>query len=283
MTVNYEEKTFETYFNTEMTRKYDPVFFPPGQVQENILGFDNSFYLPFTTSFWAYFGFDKIYSVFYLNELEEYLFERINSLPNIKINLMLQYKRPEYLTLSTAKEWQSWNQPYFRYAVESEQQRVLMKISDYCNGNVVALYAAPAVKNRDELLRFAINSVIINNTNLKYAHDLNDHRRNTYANSGSYSIAFSEPEKIENVDLSHVINKYSSKYNSDKKVISHNKNSNVASIIQFASIVEEINENKLTNFHIKRNKTLSEYKLLYSLEFMRLFKFYNNIQWALIL
>ena len=43
MRSNYEEKTFESYFNIELDRK-SSCFFPLGQVQEGVLGFDASAY-----------------------------------------------------------------------------------------------------------------------------------------------------------------------------------------------------------------------------------------------
>lgn len=41
MKVNFEEKTYESYFNIELSNRSD-IFFPPGQSLEGLLGFDSS-------------------------------------------------------------------------------------------------------------------------------------------------------------------------------------------------------------------------------------------------
>lgn len=103
MKVNYEEKVFESYFNSEL-RDCTKMVFSPGQRLEGLIGFDfmaniPSFYLD------EYFGINQNASGITKEELELKLGDKLDSIPHLTANIFLQYKKPSYLTNSNASEW----------------------------------------------------------------------------------------------------------------------------------------------------------------------------------
>lgn len=150
MNAEFEEKTYEIYFNIELAKQY-PIFFPPGQVCEGQLGFDAAFYIASAT-FHSY----PLRGKNYLNKLPC----QIQNLPKqMKANCFFQYKRPIFLTNSKAKEWMYWRRPYFRYKICNRQQKLLENIKAKLNNSLV-LYASPATVSMDELFCFYENSKI---------------------------------------------------------------------------------------------------------------------------
>lgn len=207
MRVWYEEKTFESYFNTELDRRA-AIYFPFGQVQEGSMGADSSAYLQSRWLWWRLgylFIFDVPYHGKNLRELaetmEEHLQVTIDGIPNIKVNLLFQYKRPELITSKLGLEWKHWGEEYFRYDIYQEQQELLEAMHTRCANSVLILYAAPALRNVDELVEAKRRGRIIESTNFRPAADLSGHHRNTYVGAGRHSIACSEPERMEAFDL----------------------------------------------------------------------------------
>ncbi len=285
MRVNFEEKTYENYFNIELSSKSN-VIFPLGQVQEGFVGFDSSSYSK-NRKLWRVFGypflfsppfpgvdFHKIYDV-----LENELKIGINSLAKLKVNVLFQYKRPEYLVNSTAKEWSHWNQKYYRYDIYKEQHDLLIYLSDKFQKDVLILYASPAISNINDLIDAYRNKKIIELSNYKKATDLRSHKRNTYNVAGTYSLGFSEPTKIENINLLELFNAI--------KVEISNDDDNTNFIISFSNrITSLIKEYKpLRNEIIYLNemyKDFSKYKLLYSFLTMNNFINLTGLQWLTI-
>src|SRR5690554_2812919 len=116
MKVDFEEKTYESYFNNELDSK-SSVYFPPGQVLEGLLGFDaasnsknRQLWRTLGYPFWLFPHFSGVNLLDIARELEQELERFINKIPNIKTNILLQYKRPEYITTANGKEW-SCNPP----------------------------------------------------------------------------------------------------------------------------------------------------------------------------
>ena len=145
MTANFEEKTYENYFNAELDRCSE-IFFPLGQVQEGFLGFDSSansrnrrLWRSIGFPFWFHPPFAGIELREIAREMEFYLERSIVSIPRMKANLLFQYKRPEYIKTSTGKEWSYWNQPYFRYDIYQKQQELLNEIDSKFGDRVLII------------------------------------------------------------------------------------------------------------------------------------------------
>jgi hypothetical protein len=286
MRAPFEEKTYETYFNTELNGLTD-IFFPLGQVQEGDLGFDNSAFSK-NPKLWNMFGYPLGMYPLYIgiglreiaNEMELYLENIIKNIPDMKANLLFQYKRPEYISRSTGAEWIHWNQPYFRYDIYKEQQELLMHINDKFGDNILILYASPAVKDVNELVNLKIKGEIIENSNFKKASELNLHHRNTYIEAGTYSVACSEPKKIENFDLIKLLDRL---YGGNS--IKENENGNNKQfIINFRKQIESImdEEKYFSSSFNQLNSTLDDlrkFELYYSFLVMINFRQLTGTQW----
>jgi len=281
MRAKFEEKTYENYFNSELARQTD-IYFPLGQVQEGSLGFDSS---ALTTNrrlwrrlghpFWFYPSFAGLELREIADEMEHFLGVTLDNIPNIKTNLLFQYKKPTFITIPLGREWTHWNEPYYRYDIYKEQQDLLMHIDNQFGTKVFIVYASPALHDVNELVTAHLDRKIINISNFRKASELNIHHRNTYIQSGTFSIACSEPEKIENFDLIRTIEN-----------INNNKvdETNRAAIINFKNqIVAVMSENKYySNSFKKLNEQYSKIKkfeLFYSHLVLSNFRQLTGTQW----
>ena len=285
MRTNFEEKSYENYFNNELSRQ-SKVYFPLGQVQEGYFGFDASAFsknrklwrwLGYPFWFFPSFGGAELQDV--ADEMEHQLNIEIDHVPKMKANILFQYKKPEYIASSLGKEWYLWIQPYFRYDIYPEQQELLMHIDSHFRKKILIIYAAPAVRDINELVSIHMNSQIIEYSNFKRVADLSGHNRNTYIKAGRHSIACSEPEKIDNVNLLREFETIS------EKRIEKGK-SNKEFIIDFRKeIVSLVNDvplysssfNQLNERILKWNRL----ELLYSFMVMSNFKLLTGLQWLI--
>jgi len=285
MRTNFEEKTFENYFNTELD-KLSEIFFPLGQVQEGNLGFDASA-LSRNRSLWSMLGhpfrfspqFDGLELREIADEMEHYLDILISKVPRMKANLIFQYKKPEFVTISKGKEWKHWNQPYFRYDIYKEQQELLMHIHITFGTRALVVYAAPAIQNVNELVDIHSKRKLICNSNFKKAFELNLHHRNTYIQGGTYSIACSEPEKIDDFNLLKELRNLNGEDDNG-----YSGENNRQFIISFRKKIESIvNENSYFATSFKTlNASLEgliKYELLYSFLALVNFRQLTGTQW----
>ncbi|MES2688592.1 MAG: hypothetical protein V4706_17355 [Pseudomonadota bacterium] len=207
MQPKYEEKTFESYFNSELDRKAS-IYFPFGQVQEGGIGADAAG-LARSRSLWWRLGHPYFFRVPFpgadlreiADEMERHLGREIKNIPRMKANLLFQYKRPEFITTKLGTEWAHWGQKYFRYDVDQDQQRLLAHVASKFGTKALVLYASPALEDVSDLVSAKISGTIIASTNFRPAVELSAHHRNTYVKSGTHSIACSDPVQLENFDL----------------------------------------------------------------------------------
>lgn len=206
MMVDYEEKTYEMHFNLELSG-YGKVF-PIGQVLEGILGFDMGIYVP-PCKFDYFKG--RLYLKCYNEKKGESIlriFKEIGGnkrIPDFKINIVLQYKRPEYMTRNDAKEWKYWKEPYYRYDIYPRQQEILYKISKEFKKEVLVLYVAPAIPNWETLMDYANKSQVMDNSNFIEAEKFSAHSRATYIDGESVACLHSEIEKVNSYDFKKFI------------------------------------------------------------------------------
>jgi len=283
MKAQFEEKTFESYFNNELDRRSE-IYFPPGQVLEGSLGFDSST-LSKNRRLWRLLGYPFWFTPHFLgislrkiaDEMENLLEYEISNIPEMKANILFQYKRPELITSPLGTEWKFWNQKYLRYDIYIEQQNLLNHIHQKFNSDVLVVYASPCTNDINELVKIRRN--IIEHTNFAKAVGLNGHHRNTYINSGTYSIACSEPTKIENINILETINNIKG-----NEVSSEKRRDNKNFLIEFSDKIKSIvSENEyLANSFADLNKDIEEiknYELFYSLLVMSNFRQITGCQW----
>jgi len=278
MKVHFEEKTYESYFNNELDSK-SSVYFPPGQVLEGLLGFDaaansknRALWRHVGHPYWFYPHFSGVNLQDIAQELEED-FERISqSVPSIKTNLLFQYKRPSYITKANGKEWSHWNKKYYRYQIYEEQHKLLSKIDEAFGDMALVLYASPAINNLDDLVECKLQNKIIENSNFTKASELNNHSRNTYINSGTFSIACSEPERLESINLlyqleaSNTVNELN-----NKKFLLNTKD----------IITEHMAHSKPFKRLMNEHEDLQEYSIIYTFLTMKAFRETTGVQWLL--
>ncbi|EQD30742.1 hypothetical protein B2A_14018, partial [mine drainage metagenome] len=131
--------------------------------------------------------------------------KEVHNIPAMKVNLLFQYKRPQFITMASGAEWHLWNQKYFRYHLYAEQHALLSHIEVKFGSDAIVFYAAPAVEDVSDLVKLKKKNVIIDNTNFRRASELNGHRRNTYIKAGTYSQACSEPQRLDNFHFLELI------------------------------------------------------------------------------
>lgn len=286
MRSKFEEKSYEGYFNNELDRRSD-IYFPLGQVQEGNLGFDATafsrnrrMWRRLGHPFWFFPPFRGIELQEIADEIEHFLGVEIDNVPSMKSNLLFQYKKPEYITMRTGAEWKHWNKPYFRYNIYQEQQELLMHIHNTMGTNVFVVYASPAIYDVNELVRVHRNRQLLECSNFKKASELNGHHRNTYIQSGTYSIACSEPKKIENFDLISELEKLSESIrkndNENNRLFIKNFSRSATSILKedkhFSEPFRMLNETILK---------YEKFELLYSFLSMMNFRQLTGIQWLI--
>lgn len=280
MRVTFEEKTYESYFNNELARQTD-IYFPLGQVQEGSLGFDSSAYSS-NRLLWTRFGY-PFFQPFagvelreIADEMEGFLEVTLRNIPRIKANLLFQYKKPEYITISLGSEWPYWNEPYYRYEIYQEQQKLLTHIDKHFGNKVFIAYASPALHDVNDLVTAYDNRQIIDISNFRKASELNNHNRNTYIQAGKYSIACSEPEMIENFDLIETIKNLNSdikaNYNNREFIIDFRKR---LVAVTLENQYYSTSYNKLNEQYLKVEK----YELFYSHLILNNFRMLTGIQW----
>lgn len=276
MNAEFEEKTYESYFTIELAKQY-PIFFPPGQVCEGWLGFDAAFYITSST-FRSY----PLRGKNYLNKLPF----QIQNLPKqMKANCFFQYKKPNFLTNSNAKEWEYWKDSYFRYKICKSQQKLLEDIKSKLNNSLV-LYASPATVSLSELFHFYENSKIIENSNFTAVEKLKNHHVNTYRRSGNFSIACSEMEEIRSLNLQQQFSdfgKYVDTYKNIHEVadiISNIMTENKLYRYSFSGIIGNYDRDLMQ--HPKNNNDHSfDYRIMRDFYIMNVFKVLTGIQWAM--
>lgn len=282
----FEEKTYENYFNTELSNRSD-IYFPLGQVQEGSLGFDSSafsnnrrLWRRLSYPFWFFPQFRGVGLRDIADEMEHILGVELDNIPVIKTNLLFQYKKPEYIAMRSGKEWSLWNEPYFRYDIYEEQQELLMSLHTIFGTRVFIVYASPSIHDVNELVEVYLNQQIIENSNFRRAFELNGHHRNTYINAGTFSIACSEPSKLENLDLLNELERISEINSKNKKEdnrqIIKNFTKGIISIIlenhYFAESFNRLNE---------RYTKVNTFELFYSFLVMANFRQLTGIQWLI--
>ncbi|AEG11105.1 hypothetical protein Sbal183_2470 [Shewanella baltica OS183] len=284
MQPKYEEKTFESYFNTELDRRAS-IYFPFGQVQEGGIGADASGFSRNRWLWWRlgypYFlrmPFEGVDLREAANEMEVHIGREINNIPNVKANLFFQYKRPELITSKLGSEWPHWNQKYFRYDIYQEQQKLLLHLASKFGAKALILYASPALENVNDLVKAKQRKCLIENTNFRPATELTGHHRNTYIKAGTYSIACSDPESMEQFDLLDQLEALKGNKNVNGKENVIEAANSVRNIAMRDSVFGTAYRRELNTY---AETGLNEFPLLYSIISMSVFRELSGIQWVL--
>lgn len=205
MRSQFEEKTYEQYLTSELVHGRRE-FFPPGQVLEEIVGFDVSLRTS-SQSFWRLF---PHLSPFWHRILRRYpagielspewwheLEEDIQRLAPFKFNCFIQAKRPDCMVRPDAAEYSCWNCPYFRYDTFASQQRALVTLAERTLGKAAVVYACPAFRTCHELWEAKRSAQLVSRSNFCEVLKLNGHSRFSFTTSGNTGFAHSHPVPVE--------------------------------------------------------------------------------------
>lgn len=209
MHCKFEETEYREPLNYELAQKWG--IWPIGQVLENSLGFDAAFFSN-NLVFWSFWPLHKSMirnkGLILSSRLWNNAKGKLNSstFPKFKINLFVQHKVPEYISSKLGKEFRNWNQPYFRYNITKHQQYILEKLEAQTNKNALVVYACPCFYERTDLFNFYRGKMIIN-SNFVEPSKLTNHKRYTFIKKGIFGQPFSDPIKIETLNIMNEIEK----------------------------------------------------------------------------
>ncbi|MTI88309.1 MAG: hypothetical protein FH748_10105 [Balneolaceae bacterium] len=151
------------------------------------------------------------------------------------------------------------------------------QISKSFNDKILIVYASPAAWKMGELIDLKVNKKIIDTSNFKRASVLQGHERNTYIESGTYSIACSEPVRFENLNLLAELEELENNEINER-------DDNQQFVVRFANRVSSIvreDQNYSDSFIklIEDYSSFYQYELLYSFLTVSVFKQLTGTQW----
>jgi hypothetical protein len=200
MKVKFKEKTYETFFQSEVARLTN-VSFAPDQTDEGLLGFDGSFFVPYSRmpGLFPYVRLSRSSHFIGMpaSEIDSFGEELNDRLPPFNLNLFVQYKRPDYMMRSNSAEWSSWSASYYRFSIEDHQQKLLEKIAAASHGRAAVVYASPAFWTNGDLFAHAKAGKIVEHSNIADVALLSGHHRFSYGAAGHFGVGHSEPENIQ--------------------------------------------------------------------------------------
>jgi hypothetical protein len=204
MRAEFEEKTYEQHLTSELVHSRR-LFFPPGQVLEDIVGFDvalrtsnRAFWelFPHMYPWWRRMLFLYPQGTHLRHDWWQKLEHEIEHFPKFKFNCFIQAKRPNRMVRSDAAEYSSWGHPYFRYDTFAIQQIALESLAQKTSGQAIVVYACPAFHTYSALWA-AIKSVqLVKQSNFCEVDKLNGHSRYSFASSGNVGIGHSDTVSI---------------------------------------------------------------------------------------
>jgi len=147
----FEEKSYEIAMAIELSAERGFVL-PPGQVAEKVLGYDAAATPSPSNSIWGVLGVKRPNGLVLIPPLwATGVRPAASRLPTVPISLILQYKRPEYLSAPQAKQWKLWGRPYFRFQRTPHQHRALAQLERSIGTRGLVRYASPAFWQYTEL------------------------------------------------------------------------------------------------------------------------------------
>lgn len=218
MNCEFEEKQFEQSLNYELAISHE--IYAPGQVLEGVLGFDVAL-LSSHSHLFAAFAQMVPKGVHLQSSWWRHLPPNPDLFPPFKFNVFLQHKRPEFLSTASAREWQSWRGPYFRYDITSHQQVALAALAGCVGNSAIVAYSSPAFWENSSLWDAISAQSLVGKTHFVGAASLSGHGRYTYDSACGRGLAFSEPVSINSLDFASAVRlaRESAEYSSNARFL----------------------------------------------------------------
>ena len=125
--------------------------------------------------------------------------------PGCYFNLFVQHKRPEFIKSPRGKERVHWRKSYYRFNIDSQQQKLLENFENSSSSNAVVTYACAVFYLMNDFCCHLKNESLIQSSNFVRPSRLTGHDRYTFDTPGSCGQAFSQHEFIEDSALSERI------------------------------------------------------------------------------
>ncbi len=197
----FEEKEYENPLNIELLTNNNHNLWTPGQVFEEHFGIDAALYATHP-NFWHLFGYPYSPGGVILNNFHwrriwrQYGHRR--QLPTFRTNLLLQTKRPFYGSRNNIKYAQvGINGRYWRFEKTDHQQKALEYLHYRLANRALICYSCAAFHTLTELYFHIQNQSLVDNSTFVKVHRLSNHNKWVYNRPGTFGLACSEIEKVE--------------------------------------------------------------------------------------
>lgn len=202
----FAEKTYEKYFSNELSQLAE-FSFSPDQLDEEFFGFDEAFFLSGRHAVFPYVRFGRRHrrTGISLKGLENLSERAIRHAPDFRFNLLVQYKRPAFISSPRGTEWSCWNRPYYRYETMDHQQTALKGVEHQSRGRASVVYASPAFWEKTQLFQYARDRAVVENSNIAAASRLATHHRYTYITRGGQGKGHSEPIELSSPSIKEIL------------------------------------------------------------------------------
>ena len=185
----FEEKEYELLASIELADGGPglggALLFPAGQVLEHTLGYDAAADPVDSNPVWRAMQVPRPRGL----QLAPGYWPRTRRplpahLPSGFVSLIIQYKRPDFLSGGRAAQWRLWRRPYFRFTRATVQHIILRRIERHIGPEVVVRYAAPAFWRRAELEAAHIGRHVLGSSGYVSPSALGRHKVWTYIAPG---------------------------------------------------------------------------------------------------
>lgn len=187
---DFEEKQFEFACNIELAFQNRAVF-PIGQVLESICGYDTAALQPNASPIWQILNVAPPQGA----HLNQFNWLHGNgtpvTVPASQINIILQYKRSEFIDATTPHLWNLWNSDYYRFDVRLaapnrfRQFNNLLHLQNTLGTTALVYYAAPVFHQYATLLNHQLNAQVLAHSNFVEPSSITGHAHWTFDQTGT--------------------------------------------------------------------------------------------------
>jgi len=200
----FEEKDFENPLYVQLLSG-NICLATPGQVFEGRFGVDAALQAghPF---FWDLFGYRTIPGGINLNDYNwGWVWRdlgRRRPLPSFAINLLIQAKRPQYLSgVNATLSRLGIKHDYWRFEISQHQHDLLAAIQRTLANRALLIYASTAFDTYQELYEYTANNQLVENCAYVSVPRMTEHHSWNYDHPGTSGVASSDPKPIDDPPL----------------------------------------------------------------------------------